>query len=123
MDITLRVADEILTGVLDGAGSRHWCKELKFPEFTERKGVMSCWEALMARVIDHVDVVEDRSEQGKRPLHHRVTRDKIAAAVRVILTKYPHHLCGVLGGYENGNADANTGDALLQCAAIGDIAW
>ncbi len=120
MKLELEVKDKQLADVLDSAGSKYWCKELRWPDADFLQDD-TCWEALLAGRIDHVTVVEDRSEEGKGPLRHKVTREKVAKAAQIILDKYPHHLGAVLGNSED--ADAETGDVLLQCAALGDIVY
>lgn len=43
----------------------------------------------------------------------------ILDGVRVLHEKYPHHF----GDLVRNNADAGTGDALLQCAIFGDLTF
>ena len=43
----------------------------------------------------------------------------ITAGLEVLAVKYPHHFADLV----KDNADAETGDALLQCAAFGEIEY
>lgn len=121
MEFKLKIDDKILTGVLDEAGSRYWCHDLEWIDFKCEDSVVTCWEALLAGKLDYVCVVETGDGDVNRK--HLVTRQKIADAIQIIATKYPHHLGNVLGGYEHAQADMWTGDVLLQCAALGDIVY
>lgn len=124
MKLTLEVEDKTIADVLDGAGSRYWCSNLDWntPSNT-LPGHDSCWMMLLSGQIDFVTVEEDRSEEGERKKHHRVTRAKIEKAIQIIYQKFPHHIENVLRGYNSPHTDMWTGDVLLQCAALGDIKY
>ncbi len=118
--ITIEVPGQYLADVLEGAGSRYWCERLRFD--AERCDGLTCWEALLAGKIDRVRVIVDPElEPDQRSKRYAVTRASLLRAVQVIRDKYPHHIAGVLGN--DSVLDANTGDALLQCAALGDIVY
>lgn len=99
-----------LADTLDRAGSSYWCSGLDFESFTARPGCTTCWEALLSGVISHVDVLLGTAT-------HRVTRESIVDGIQLLIDKYPCHVGAVLG--DEDACDAETGDALLQCAALG----
>jgi hypothetical protein len=126
MRVTLTIEDKLLASVLDGAGSRYWCAGLDWPPLKPvirlqgRGADVSCWEALLAGAIPFVTVEEDRSEEGEANRLHRVTRTRIAIAFDIMAREHPKTLgecCSELGH------DANTGDVLLQLAALGEVRY
>jgi hypothetical protein len=118
--VTIEVPGQYLADVLEGAGSRYWCERLRFD--AERCDGLTCWEALLTGKIDRVRVIVDPElDPDQRSKRYAVTRASIVRAVQIIRDKYPHHLSAVLG--ETRMLDASSGDALLQCAALGEIVY
>jgi hypothetical protein len=122
MKVTINITDSLIASVLDGAGSSYWCAGLSWPGYGD--GAVSkaggCWAALLADGIPFVTVEEDRSEEGGKNRFHRVTRGRIAIAFDIMAREYPKRLgecCSELGH------DAETGDVLLQLAALGEVRY
>lgn len=123
MKVSINITDSLIASVLDGAGSRYWCSDIDWPDVLHKGAIVrgkSCWDLLLEGAIPFVTVEEDRSEEGKKPAHHRVTRTKIAIAFDIMAREHPKRLgecCSELGH------DAETGDVLLQLAALGEVRY
>lgn len=120
MRITINVPDKTIADVLEGAASRYWCARLDWPAPRDAHVGSTCWEILLEGAIPFVTVEEDRSEEGERNRFHRVTRTKIAIAFDIMSREYPHILGEACG---SDGLDANTGDVLLQLAALGEVKY
>lgn len=125
--VEINVPAQYLADVLEGAGSRYWCERLRFDE--AKTGTRSCWEALLAGDIDRVRVVVRPELEDNKSARHYVTRASLAAAFQLMRDSDADAQIGSsLGVAELGAAlgdsahqDANTGDALLQYAALGEL--
>jgi hypothetical protein len=49
----------------------------------------------------------------------RLDLNAIQRGLGILASKYPHHFADIIAG----NADADTGDALVQCCLFGDIIY
>jgi hypothetical protein len=94
-----------------------------------QNGVISSWgdyastlvtEDMMWNEGKPISIVEFEWHKNLRlKQYYELTREKVEKAVVVIWAKYPWH-------YENivtDNADADTGDVLIQVAIFGDIIY
>jgi hypothetical protein len=116
MRITINIPDDKIADVLEGAASRYWCGGLEFGNYPRTRP--SCWHALMAGDIAFVTVLDvEGSADAERPNRHRVTRTKVAIAFDIMAREHPNTFGEALGG---DGLDANTGDVLLQLAALGE---
>src|SRR5687768_7345380 len=122
MKLTINVPDNRIADVLEGAASRYWCRRLDWPRYADDAVTKhdSCWHALMADALPFVTVEEDRSEERQHNRLHRVTVTKIAIAFDIMAREYPHIVGEACGSY---GLDANTGDVLLQLAALGELRY
>ena len=119
LTININISDKTIADVLDGAASRYWCAGLDCPPYVAATSV-SCWQALLDGSIPYVQVEEDRSEERRRNSFHRVTRTRIAIAFDIMAREYPHVLGEACG---SDGLDSNTGDVLLQLAALGELKY
>lgn len=123
MKITINVSDKTIAAVLEGACSRYWVDSLHWPDPTYVSGARprsTCWELLLLGAIPYVQVEEDRSEERKPNRFHRVTRTRIAIAFDIMAREHPTTLGEACG---SDGLDANTGDLLLQLAALGEVKY
>lgn len=75
MELKLNVKDEVLAGVLDGAGCRRWVLELDWPEYEDASAGDTCWLALLDGRINEVWLMEDRRDELRKPLKRIVSRE------------------------------------------------
>lgn len=76
--------------------------------------------ASVPRGADHAELLDGKATASVKPFGDKpeeLTGAKIVAGLKVMAEKFPHHYRNLIID----NADAETGDVLIQCALFGDI--
>ena len=112
--VTLNIPLELLSGALCSAvegGSSYWAALVKYT--LDEEGILDCESVPDGRARwEFLDIEEDKT--------HTLDRAALLEGVRVLGEKYPAHLGSLL---DEDRSDADTGDALLQCALFGEILY
>jgi hypothetical protein len=103
--IQVEIKTKYLRGVIAGAGSAHWARDL---EFTGGR------DSLAFTIVEHNDS-RDESEWT----HHKVTHLQVASALSKLAAVAPHHFSSLI----EQNDDMWTGDAILQVACFGELKY
>jgi hypothetical protein len=123
--VTATVSDEDVASMLCSAfegGSNYW---YRIEKFFKTKAPLS-YRTDPDIIYRHIDYPMSQGcyllissyEEPKRK-HERLDRAAIQRGLDLMAEKYPHHYENVIGE----NADAETGDVLLQLALYGDIIY
>ena len=115
MFISKQTLSDVICAGIEG-GIQYWAdimnvtapEKVTFPEAT--KLLTAC---MNKGGVVHIADVEDESEQWE------LTYEKLKAGLEVMKTKYPWHYKNITSD----NADAETGDVLIQCALFGEIVF
>jgi hypothetical protein len=115
----------VLTSALEG-GSNYWyfIEEYITPTtwgFTTepRQDNGFHWASDYPLNVGGALMISDRGDMAEPTFTKRLDLEAITKGVAVLAEKYPHHLADILAE----NADAGTGDALLQCSLFGEIIY
>jgi hypothetical protein len=100
---------EIIVNAMDAADIGYWAS---VPKGADHYAVLAGKESA---IVKEREGPHDGHGNGR----HELTGAKIRQGLQVMAEKYPHHFSNVV---EN-NADAETGDVLIQCALFGDIIY
>ena len=120
LNMPVTVTSENISGLLCCAfegGSNYWFGDLhvaKYPEGTS--AVDYKWWHLEIPLVKGGALGLEDVEEGKQ---HKLTLAKIKKGLRIMADKYPWHW----QNFRSDNADADTGDAFLQCCIFGDVIY
>lgn len=109
MDITQAIGDELIEHAMEAADIGYWAR---VPRGAEHADVLSGKAVAIVREVDG-------SHDGKGDGRHELTAAKVRSGLQVMAERYPFHFANLI----QDNADAETGDVLIQCALFGQIVY
>lgn len=109
MKVNIEVKQELIVNALESANIGYWAAVPKGADH----------EDLLAGIAQAVVVESEGSHDGSSNGRHTLTGAKVRKGLAVMAEKYPAHFAHLLGD----DADAETGDVLVQCSIFGVIVY
>lgn len=109
MRLTIDVADQLIIDAIEAADIGYWAR---VPRGADTKAML---ESREEAIVEDNEDFDDRN----RPKQYTLTGEKLKAGLQIIADKFPHHMADIMSG----NADATTGDVIIQCALFNDIIY
>lgn len=109
MDITVKVNDELVANALDSADIGYWAR---VPQ-----GCGDHKKLLDGKATATVEEFDEST--GETTKTHTLTGEKVRIGLSIMAEKYPRHFQDVVAD----NADAETGDVLVQLSLFGEIVY
>lgn len=109
MRLTIEVPDQKIIDAIESADIGYWAR---VPQGADTKRML---EGLEEAIIEDIETTDRNGD----PLRYTLTGEKLRQGLQLLADKWPHHMADVL----EENADAITGDVIIQCALFNDIIY
>ena len=107
--VSLEIPEELIVNALDSANIVYWAR---VPKGADHHDLLAGRDTA---TIMELGGAHDGEGDGCREL----TGDKVRRGLGIMAAKYPQHFAYLMSD----NADAETGDTLVQCALFGEIVY